>query len=57
MLANISVGGIFDEVIPETVKRTMAQGELLELSDSKKMLVKRLAVKPAQRILNGLSVC
>ena len=54
MLANISVGDISDEVIPETVEkrevqRLMAQGELLELSDSKKVLVKRLAVEPAHR--------
>ena len=39
MLANMSVGDISDEVIPETaekteLKRLMAQGELLELSDS-----------------------
>ena len=52
ILAGVSVGDITDEVIPETidkkeVKRLVSQGELMELPNSQKLLVKRLSIEPA----------
>ena len=55
ILAGVSAGDITEEVIPDTVdksevKRLVSQGELLELPDSSKILVKRPSVEPAHRI-------
>ena len=52
ILAGVSVGDITEEVIPETVgkkevKRLVSQGELMELPNSQKLLVKRLSIEPA----------
>ena len=52
ILAGIPVGNITEEMIPETVdkkevKRLVSQGELMELPNSHKLLVKRLAIEPA----------
>ena len=46
---------ISDEDIPDTVdklevRRLVAQGKILELPDSQKLLVKRLSVEPAPRV-------
>ena len=48
------VGEITEETIPDTVeiseiKRLVSQGELKELSDTRKLLVKRLTLEPAHR--------
>ena len=49
ILARVSVGDITEEVIPETVdkkevKRLVSQGELMELPNSQKLLVRRLPI-------------
>ena len=51
ILAGIPVGNITEELIPETVdkkevKRLVSQGELMELPNSQKLLVKRLSIEP-----------
>ena len=53
--AEIAVADISDEDIPDTVdklevRRLVAQGTILELPDSQKLLVKRLSVEPAPRV-------
>ena len=52
ILAGVSVGDITEEVIPETVdkevKRLVSQGELMELLNSQKLLVKRLSIGTCQ---------
>ena len=50
--ARSSVGDITEEVIPETVdkkevKRLVSQGDLMELPNSQKLLVKCLSIEPA----------
>ena len=52
VLAGVSVGDITEDVIPEIVdkkevKRLVSQGELMELPNSQKLLVKRLSIEPA----------
>ena len=53
--SEISATDISDEEMPDSVDnsettRYVAQGRLLELSDSQKLIVKRLSVEPAPRV-------
>ena len=53
--AEIAVADISDEDMPDSVdklvvRRLVAQGKILELPDSQKLLVKRLSVEPAPRV-------
>ena len=59
ILAGVSAGDITEEVIPDTVdksevKRLVSQGELLELPDSSKILVKRCLLYTSPSPRDGL---